>query len=249
LDRRIRELASETKHHGQELTLALLKPFWQFMHNVQGRATNDPKELKGDLIDEDMLSGKDPHFRSWARFYIMLLAYLFSDFDRAEKYSDTCCDLYGTASGSLDIAYALFYECLVLLAQARRGKRKRRHMAYVRRRVNLLRRWSVHSPSNFLGRQMLLEAELAALAGKHAKALTCYRSSVLHLKEAGFLLPCAIANELLGRYLLASNDAESAGRCLRTAHHVYKKWGGITKVEHFEKELGEFLVLEPLSLP
>lgn len=88
---------------------------------------------------------------------------------------------------------------------------------------------------------MLLEAELAALGGKHAKALTFYRSSILHLKEGGFLLVSAIANELLGKYLLATNDKESAGPCLQKAYDLYKDWGGTTKVQHFEKELADLL--------
>lgn len=83
---------------------------------------------------------------------------------------------------------------------------------------------------------MLLEAELAALSGRHARALTYYRSSVLHLREGGFLLPIAIANERLGTYLMETNDREGAGSCLQKAHDLYKEWGGSAKLQHFKKE-------------
>lgn len=157
LERHHRELASEVEQLGQTLQLTLLKPMWQFLRNLLGYATGDPKELKGELIDEDMklaLSGENKSFLLWARFYSMQLAYLFGDFDLAERYSDTCVELYDNPVGAVDIAYALFYECLVLLAQARKGKRRLRHMSYVRSRVKRIRRWSIHSPINFLGKQV-----------------------------------------------------------------------------------------------
>lgn len=57
-----------------------------------GNAVDDPKELKGKLVDEDMelaLSGNNRQFLLWTNFYKMQLAYLFSDFDLAESYSCT----------------------------------------------------------------------------------------------------------------------------------------------------------------
>ena len=167
MERHIRELSSETEKWGQALQLALLKPMWQFLSNLLGYAAGDPKELEGDIIGQDLslaMPGKNKRFRLWFRFYTMQLAYLFGDYDRAEHFSDTCAALYNTPIGAVDIAYPLFYECLVLLQQARRGKQRLRHLAYVRSRVKRIRRWSVHNPANFLGKQVGVPLSLVKIS-------------------------------------------------------------------------------------
>lgn len=245
LESQLRHLAKESEFLGQNLALSLLKPLWQATLNFMGRTEGNPKFLWGELIDADYaeaLEGKNPQFLHWTRFYTMQLAYFFSDYDLAEQFADTCHHLVdGRSNGAMNCAYALFYESMVRLALARRGRRRRSNLAYVRRHLKKLKIWATHSPTNFLGKQMLLQAEIESLRGNHVNALTFYRSAILHCREGRFTVVEALANESLGRYFLERKDQASALPHMRAACTLYEYWGGTAKVQHFKDEFGYLL--------
>ena len=244
LESQISEFASQAEFYGQSLTLVMLKPLWQQALNLMGKVPGDPKILQGKLIDEDVekaKTGNNPHFMLWIRFAQMQLAYFFGDYDLAEKYLDAAPEIYMNSSGAMDCAVTLVYECLVLLELARAGKRRLRRILYVRRRLKRLRLWAMHSPLNFLGKQFLLEAELASVRGDRQKARSHFRSAILHSREGGFWMEEAVSNERLGRHYLESNEEKSAIPFLKAARDIYENWGALTLVNHMEEQFGEKL--------
>lgn len=244
LEAELREVGGQLSFYGQTLGLVMLKPLWQAALNLMGKCPGDPKVLQGELIDEDIekaKTGSNPHFMLWVGFCRMKLAYIFRDFDLAEQFLDSAPLIYNNSSGAMDGAEAMVYECLTRLALARRGERRLRNIFHVKRRLKRLKVWAMHAPMNFLGKQLLLEAELAAVRGDRQKANSHYRSSILHSREEGFFLEEALANEQLGRFYLESDDRESAVPFLKAAKEVYEKWGAAAKVKHFEAEFSELL--------
>jgi hypothetical protein len=91
----------------------------------------------------------------------MIVSYLLGDYGNAEKFADGASQTYLNSAGAMSGAYSLFYESMALLAQARRGKRRYRILPYVRRPLRRLKVWAFHAPTNFLGKENILEAELA----------------------------------------------------------------------------------------
>ena len=171
----------------------------------------------------------------------MKILFLLGDYDRAAEYSYTTRFIYENAAGCMDAAYTLFYECMTLLAQARRGKRRYRNLFYVRHRLKRFKYWALHSPTNLLGKQFLLEAEVAWLQGDQGKANSHYRSAILHTREGGFITEEALSNEQLGRYYLDLKEPDCAVPYLQTARELYKKWGAVAVLERFDEEFRDYL--------
>jgi hypothetical protein len=176
---------------GQDVALMLIRPLWQFVHNLAGRAGGDPKILTGEIMDQDVLMAvakeSSSELLAWTRFYCMVLAYFFGDYDSAEQYASTSHRIYDKVGSGMDAETVIFFECMVLLAVARSGKR-RQHIAAVRRRLKRLAHWAEHSPLNFLGKQYMIEAELAVVTGNQLSVLSKYTSSILLSREGGFLM-------------------------------------------------------------
>ena len=231
LIRQIGDIVQRAEFLGQGLTVALLLPVEFMCKNF-----HDRNGMYQDLSVED---DGNPVTTAWWRFYAMKQAYIYGDYRLAESFSDSAKDIYDNGYGGSDVAYAMFYESLVLLAQARRGIRRRRHIAKVRRHVKRLKFWASHSAVNFLGKQLLVEAELATIQGDRLTALEKYRSSILHSRELGSNLQEALCNERLARFFLeCEKDDEASAPLLRRARELYGKWGGQAKLHQLDEEFG-----------
>jgi hypothetical protein len=248
LESQLREVAGLGETYGQALSLVMIKPLWQEVLNVMGRSVGDPKILQGELIDKDVADandGENPHLRLWIRFCQMKLAYMFSDYDMAVAFSDTAHKISEEAAGALDAFFTLFHECMVLLAQAQQKKTpffvRFGNIQYVRRQIKKLKFYSFHAPMNFLGKQFLLQGELAATCGDRQEASSHYRAGILHSREGGFRMDEALANERLASCYLEWNDPASAIPFLGEARRLYEEWGAVAKVHHFDEQFRDCL--------
>ena len=244
LDKEIRLLTERVEFLGQETALMFLKPIWQMVQNFMGLAHGDVTVLTGDIMNQNALTVEAtescPGLVVWIRLYCMILAFSFGDYDRAEEYSTTAHEIYDHSYGAMDAAFVLFYESMTLIAQAQRGKRGR--IPAVRRRLKRLKYWAKHAPLNFLGKQYLLEAEVAVATNDHLSVLSKYTSSIVLSREQGFIMEEALANERAGKYFLDQDNEKMALPFLREACRLYKNWGGLAKLHHIKQEL------EPLQL-
>ena len=238
VDSKMRELVATAEAYGQTLNVTMIKPLWQFTLNLMGHASGDPKVLQGELVDADIEEGKkggNPHFMNWIRMCSMEAAYLLGDYDLAVTFVDAPREIEKNSSGAMDGGHALFIECMALLAQARSRKRRYHTIAYVKRRLKILKMWAMHAPDNFLSRQYLVQAEIAFLRRDRQKALSNYRTGILHSREAGFIYQEALANERIGRSLLDWKDELAAISHLRQARRIYEYWGAVVKVQQMDE--------------
>lgn len=222
LERQARDLLSEMDYLDQTLSRSTLTPVVQLILNLMGKADGDPKLLQGEVVDGDIERAKrgiNPCMLDWVDYYSMKLAYLFSDYDLAEKHIATTRNLYRHIYASFESADIPFYESLVLLAQARNRKkgflRRRLYLSQARKCLKIISNFALHSPLNFLGKQYLIQAEFAVVTGNHENAMSNFRSSVLHSRESGSLMMTALANERMGKYLLERGELEMHDRCWR----------------------------------
>ena len=238
LESKIRDLVATAEAYGQTLNVTMLKPLWQFTLNMMGQASGDPKVMQGELVDsaiEEGNNGDNPHFMTWIRMCSMEAAYFLGDYDLAATYADAPQEIVKNSTGAMDGGHALFFECMVLTAQARSRKQRFRILAYVKGRLKILKVWAMHAPDNFLCLQYLIQAEICFLRGDRQKTLSNYRSAILHCREAGFLYQEALANERLGRSYLEWGDKVAAIPCLREARKGYDHWGGLVKVQQMDE--------------
>jgi hypothetical protein len=130
----------------------------------------------------------------------------------------------------------LFFDALINIAQARKSE-SNRQAPLAEKRLKRLQYWAKHAPINFLGKQFLVEAELAWLHGDTHTAYSKYICAIALSREGGFIMQTALANERLVKFLVDQNDTETAGFHLREALSLYAKWGAPAKVQHLEEEL------------
>lgn len=182
----------------------------------------------------------NPGLLLWIGFYRAWIEYLLGDYDAAEKNCAGVEEIFDSGYGAMDASEVMLYLQLILLAQARRGKRGR--LRKCRRLLRRLRAWSLHGPHSMLGKLFLVEAELAGCEGKPLLAKSKYISSILHLREEGMLGQEALANELLCNHCLRLGQEEDAVPYFHEACRLTEKWGAVVKLKYMHDKVGPLLL-------
>jgi len=119
----------------------------------------------------------------------------------------------------------------------KRPKQKRNLMRKASRCHDQLGQWSAHSPSNFLGKTLLLEAELLSLRGQHNEAHQKYACAISMSKDSGFYLTSALAHERMGRWKMRQNQAGEGLKLLGKALQIFDEFGADAKVSLLSEEI------------
>jgi hypothetical protein len=83
----------------------------------------------------------------------------------------------------------------------------------------------------------LLEAELASVCGRNAKAYEKYTCAIAMTAHSGFRMMDALANERAARHLLSRGEVLNAEQYFRRACSSYDEWGGKAKLERLQGEV------------
>ncbi len=106
-----------------------------------------------------------------------------------------------------------------------------------------LGQWSEHCPDNFLGKYLLVSAEIARIEGRAKDAGKLYDRAIKAFRESLFVHNEALANELAAHFYLQEGYGPTIPRAyLNEAKTCYTRWGALGKVnqllrrypEHFE---------------
>lgn len=222
-------------------SLPIGKPLRQFVHNLMGRSAEggDTRTVGDQIMDKDDagdVAVKTQKMIFWTRFYEMIFCYLFGDYEKAEALSKHCHALVDYPFASIDVAMLLFFETLTLSTQLNlKGKQGR--MSLIKQRLERIQYWARHSPYNFLGKQFLLEAELAAVEGDHGSAFAKYVCAISLSKEGGSILLEALANERAGKYFNGLGQKSEAKTYINEAIRTYERWGAMAKASHLQSEV------------
>lgn len=244
--------------YGQRASLSLMQPLHQMILNLMGTKPGTPSNpciLTGTVMNQEKLLQFGHESNQilvwWIHFCIMFLEYTFGNYESAERHSHQCRAILEHSCSGMDAAMVLFVESMTLLAMAQgRGGRQtqipqdhspkrqqqqlqQQQQPYLRRakrHLQKLRRWAWHAPENYLGKQLLLEAECAVVQNQPLKAVSKYRSAILDCRDAGFLWQEALANERLADYYVERNAIDKAKQYHDEAVRVYTRWGALAKV-------------------
>jgi predicted ATPase/class 3 adenylate cyclase len=104
-----------------------------------------------------------------------------------------------------------------------------------------MRRWAKHCPENFLHLALLMEAELARLAGRVDAALRLYERAADQARQGQWRRDEAMANELAARLLLGAGRRKAAEGYLLAARALYDSWGAARKVALLDEEFRQHL--------
>jgi hypothetical protein len=238
----LRKLMADMEQTGLTLALAMAQPLLVFVRNLTAGPGNGPDREDTSLQcvkrgNQRFQQEPNNNTALWLQYVDMYSAYFYGKHDMALQYSIGVHSIYTKyGQNSVTCAFVMFFECMVLLANAKKGVLARlRHVPYVKRRFKLLKDWAYMAPENLLDKQHLLQAELDALHGNHKKACANYRSGILHARTQGRHGLEGLGNERLAIHLIERGLIDDAVPLLEEACRVYETWGARAKVDQLRK--------------
>jgi hypothetical protein len=167
----------------------------------------------------------------------MIVAYVFNDYERADNLAQIAVKDIWSMPPSFEIVRGTYMGAMVALAMAAKGENVRKNVKQAKKALKAMKQFSLACPANCLDKKFLLEAELASVCGKEAKAFEKFTCAIALAKENGFLFDHALANERTARFFVARGKLSDAAHYFRQACLLYGEWGGKAKVERLRSEL------------
>jgi predicted ATPase/signal transduction histidine kinase/DNA-binding NarL/FixJ family response regulator/tRNA A-37 threonylcarbamoyl transferase component Bud32 len=156
-------------------------------------------------------------------------------------------ELLSFITNSISVAVLNFYYSLTLAAlspEATPEKQQEYHEQLVANQKQL-KLWAENSPQNFESHYLLVEAELARLAGETLAAMTLYDEAIAAAKATSFTHLAALGNELAARFWQTQDKPDFVTLYLRQARHMYRMWGAQAKVADLEARYEMLLTSAP----
>lgn len=137
-----------------------------------------------------------------------------------------------------------FWGSLTLLANLDRAADGDERAAWLQQVQQAQARLAVLARScaaNFLCHALLLQAELARVAGRNDEALVLYERAVQAADETATVQQQAVAEELFARFWLQRGHRGVAAQYLRSALSHYEAWGARAKVRRLRERHADLL--------
>jgi hypothetical protein len=204
--------------------------------------SSDPLSPKGDLVDTDemlqyCIDNRLHYSANGIRLSQMTVAYVFNDYELADSLAQIAVKDIWSMPPSFEIVRGTFMGAMIALAMAAKGENVRKNVKQAKKALKAMKQFSLSCPANCLDKKFLLEAELASVRGKEAKAFEKYTCAIALAKDNGFLVNHALANERTARFFVARGKLSDAAHYFRQACLLYDEWGGKAKVERLRSEL------------
>jgi PAS domain S-box-containing protein len=141
-------------------------------------------------------------------------------------------ELLGFISCSISVAEHNFFHSLILTALHARvpEEQKDRYVGVVRANQVQMHLWATHCKDNFEHQYLLVQAELARIAGQDMDAMRLYEAAVASAHANGFVQNEGIGYELAARFFTQRGFDKIASTYLREACACYHRWGADRKV-------------------
>ncbi|HOC58353.1 MAG TPA: AAA family ATPase [Smithellaceae bacterium] len=146
-------------------------------------------------------------------------------------------------SGMMQESDCLFFHSLIITSLYLEASDTDRetYLQDLRKNQEKARFWVNNCTDNFLGRYLLVEAEIARVSGNFTKACGFYDQAIQSAEDQGFIFLAALANELAAKFYLAQGAAKGAGHYVHSALHHYRTWGALRKVSDLEEKYRPFI--------
>ena len=225
---------------------------WQTVKNLR-EFTDSPDLLVGSAYDEKMMLDKhqrELELTAIAQVYVykILLAYLFADYNNAQKYINEVKPYLMTIAGTMFFAVYHFYGALTYLALMPDAENAQKILEEVESHQSILKRWADNAPMNYLSKWHLVEAEKQRVLGNKASAIDSYEKAIKLAEQDNYINIRAIANELAGQFYLGWGKKRLAQHYFQESFYNYGLWGATAKISQLEEKYPQFFHLSNLDL-
>lgn len=240
----------------EKLTTLILTCARQVVANLTGR-TAGAHTLSDGTFDEaafvSAVSDSGLTFVSaWYHTQKVQLAYLHGDYGAARSLVAVG---EGMTAGSVNNYWAtelVFYSCLSGAAACDGAPAAEREpiLAAISAHREKLARWAEVCPRNYAHKHLLVEAEMARLAGDDRRAAALYEEAIEAAEAASSTRDQAIASELAARYYRGRGLTRCARAFMTEAYHGYMQWGATAKADRLATDAPHLVLkVERASLP
>lgn len=149
--------------------MKLLLPILQVVLNLHGQS-NDPCILTGEANNEEKalaagIAAKNVVLTYGVLTRKMYLAYMFHEYDLAEKMATKSPGVVFKTFGAYASCYHRFFKALVAAQKIRLGRKVWAHRHTAKKHLRQLRKWAHNFPENVVSKVNMVQAELATLQG------------------------------------------------------------------------------------
>ncbi|MFQ3626806.1 MAG: AAA family ATPase, partial [Cyanobacteriota bacterium] len=222
---------------GQEQVVYSMLPWHQLVLHLRGQGIEGDR-LVGSIYNEDELIpqfidrqlGVPLFYGSIAK---VMWAYHIGDYATAIKTGKQAVAYQESSPVTSLYALLYFYWPLSYLAHYNSvsPKVQRQYLRQIDKFLRMAKRWATYCPANYLHRHLLLEAERLRVLGRTAEAIDAYDQAIQAAKDNNFINDLALAQELAGKFYLASGKERLAQSYLIDARYTYLRWGATYKVD------------------
>ncbi|WP_440274882.1 ATP-binding protein [Ferdinandcohnia sp. SAFN-114] len=122
---------------------------------------------------------------------------------------------------------------------------KRKYIHMMRKNIKRMKKWSLHSPSNYKHKYHLMEAELFRILKKSRGEIDQhFEKAIFHATENDFKQDLAVIYECAGNYYIGSGYKQLGLNYVKLAREHYLIWGAARKAELLLLEFPE--IADPL---
>ncbi len=203
-----------------------------------------PAQLIGGWMNEHeviRLAAKSSNYLTAFVVYVYKLSLCnwFGDHYKAVEYA-ACAEDFISGGEGIFIKPVFYYNQAIAIAGTYSEAPPEITVKYLNRLNQLLlkfKHWAEDCPSNYLHQSLLIQAEIARIAGQNEEAIELYQQAIADANQNQYLQNAALANELAAKFFLGIGQTKIAQSYLKEAQSSYRNWGAIAKVKHLEKQL------------
>ena len=218
----------------------------QAIQHLQG------KDVDFTITEQLLQHSIDNHIastRNGIRWSKAKAALLFNDMFTADEIADTAnfSQNVHTMPTTCEVVQTAFINGMISLAMAmqkrqdgelRPRRSRRQYIAEGNRMIRFVKKYALWAPCNYSDKQLLLEAELAAVEGRRDQAMQHYTCAIALSKVSRNIFVRGLSNERAGRYCFSVlNQPKIALSHFNAALVAYGEWKAHRKVDHLQAEI------------
>ena len=234
------------KSRRQKSILRMSVTSLQAIQYLQGKDVDfaETEQMLQYSIDNHMASTRNGILWTEAK-----TAYLFNNLFRADEIAADASFSKNVHSlpPTCEFIQCAFLNGMIALAMATqkrhdckvRPKRTRKeYIALGKRMIKHIKKYALWAPINFVDKQILLEAELAAVEGRHDQAMQHFTCAIALSKVSRNIFIQGLSNERAGRYCFSVlNQPKISMSYFNEALLAYGDWKAHRKVDHLQAEI------------
>lgn len=146
----------------------------------------------------------------------------------------------------MGLPYTVRFSLITFLAysgqvdkMASRAKRTAKRV--MKQEYRKMKKWANVCPGNFKHLQLIMEGELARIAGNIDVAMKCFSQAIKTALENEWLRDQALANELMAKLYIEIDQDKAAIGYINASCYLYERWGATRKLDHIHEKYGNLI--------